>query len=116
MPGEWAATGGAAVSGENSFTAANRELYEELGIKSNEDTLKKLVRIKRKNSLVDIWAIRVSPETEQIRLQQSEVAEVKWVSRSQLEQMIENGEFHNYGKPYFQRVFDEIDEFRAALV
>ena len=32
MPGEWAATGGAAVAGEDSLTAARRELLEELGI------------------------------------------------------------------------------------
>ena len=39
MPGEWAATGGAAISGENSFTAAKRELFEELSIQSDEKTL-----------------------------------------------------------------------------
>ena len=33
MPGEWAATGGAAIAGEDSFAAAQRELFEELGIK-----------------------------------------------------------------------------------
>ena len=54
MPGEWAATGGAAVSGEDSFTAAARELYEELGIRSDRQSLKKLLRIKRRSSLLDI--------------------------------------------------------------
>ena len=57
MPGEWAATGGAAISGEDSYTAANRELFEELSIKSNKSTLKKILRIKRRNSLLDIWVI-----------------------------------------------------------
>ena len=28
MPGEWAATGGAAIAGEDSYTAARRELDE----------------------------------------------------------------------------------------
>ena len=28
MPGEWAATGGAAKAGEDSFSAASRELFE----------------------------------------------------------------------------------------
>ena len=54
MPGEWAATGGAAIAGEDSYTAANRELFEELGISSNRHTLKKLVRLKRRNSLLPI--------------------------------------------------------------
>ena len=55
MPGEWAATGGAAISGESSFAAAKRELFEELGIKSNRDNLIKLLRLKRKNSFLDVW-------------------------------------------------------------
>ena len=57
MPGEGAATGGAAISGEDSFAAAKRELFEELGIKSDKQSLKKLERIKRRNSLLDVWAI-----------------------------------------------------------
>ena len=47
MPGEWAATGGAAVAGEDSFTAAARELKEELGIDSTRQNLKFLKRIKK---------------------------------------------------------------------
>ena len=31
MPGEWAATRGAAIAGESSFQAVKRELFEELG-------------------------------------------------------------------------------------
>ena len=46
MPGEWAATGGAAIAGEDSFAAAKRELKEELGIDSTKDTLKFVKRIK----------------------------------------------------------------------
>ena len=49
MPGEWAATGGAAISGEDSYTAANRELYEELGIPSNKQTLIKLCILPEQN-------------------------------------------------------------------
>ena len=110
MPGEWAATGGAAISGEDSFTAANRELYEELGISSDEQTLKKLARIKRRNSLLDIWYINTDVECESLRLQEDEVADARWVSRAEFENMIENGDFHNYGKEYFQTVFDKIDQ------
>ena len=116
MPGEWAATGGAAVSGESSYTAANRELFEELGIKSNKTTLKKLLRIKRRNSLLDIWLIICDTPAEDLRLQQSEVAEAKWIEKSELCHMIDNGEFHNYGKEYFNAVFEKIENFKGALV
>lgn len=110
MPGEWAATGGAAISGEDSYTAANRELYEELGIPSNKQTLKKLTRIKRRNSLLDIWFVNTNIEKSKLRLQDDEVAEVRWVSRNELDNMIKNGLYHNYGKEYFDAVFEKIDE------
>ncbi|MEE1074583.1 MAG: NUDIX domain-containing protein [Acutalibacteraceae bacterium] len=116
MPGEWAATGGAAVSGENSFEAASRELFEELGIKSDEQNLKKLLRLKRRNSWLDVWFIECNTPAEKLVLQASEVAEAKWVSREELDRMIENGEFHNYGKEYFSNVYEKIDSLRGALV
>lgn len=109
MPGEWAATGGAAISGEDSFTAARRELFEELGIKSDKNTLKKILRIKRRNSLLDIWLTVSNLTVDELKLQESEVAEAKWVTLDELKAMIKNDKFHNYGREYFERVFQKID-------
>ncbi len=115
MPGEWAATGGAAIAGEDSFSAANRELFEELSIPSDETTLKKIARIKRRNSLVDVWLTVCDSPAETLTLQKSEVAEVKRVTLNELKEMIKDGEFHNYGSEYFTQVFNEIENFNAAL-
>lgn len=112
MPGEWAATGGAAIAGEDSFTAARRELFEELGIKSDRSSLKKTVRIKRRNSLLDIWLIHCDTPAEELTLQDSEVAEARWVTKAELSEMIEKGEFHNYGREYFNLIFEKIEIFR----
>ncbi len=116
MPGEWAATGGAAISGEDSFTAASRELFEELGINSNKDTLKKVLRIRRRNSLLDIWVTVSDTSADQLTLQKSEVAEAKWVKETELRRMIDKGEFHNYGHEYFNAVFEKIEKFKGAFV
>lgn len=116
MPGEWAATGGAAISGEDSFTAANRELFEELGIESDETTLIKAMRMKKRNSLLDVWMIKSDIPTDKLVLQQSEVAEAKWVTFSELKEMIDEGRFHNYGQDYFNRVFEKIDSFIGVVV
>lgn len=113
MPGEWAATGGAAISGEDSFTAARRELLEELGINMNESTAKKAFRIKRRNSLLDVWITGCDLPTEELVLQESEVAEAKWVTDKELEEMIKRGEFHNYGNEYFDRMFFETKNYRG---
>ncbi len=116
MPGEWAATGGAAIAGENSFAAAGRELFEELGISSDKDKLIKLARIKRRNSILDIWVITSELPAERLALQRSEVAEAKWVTEAELRRMIEKGEFHNYGKEYFESVFKKIEKYRGAVI
>ncbi len=116
MPGEWAATGGAAISGESSYTAAKRELFEELGISSNEETLKQIFRIKRRNSFVDVWVINASPDIESLTLQESEVAEVKWVTFDELQKMIKTARFHNYGREYFQKLFENTCLFKGVNV
>jgi len=116
MPGEWAATGGAAISGESSFAAASRELFEELGIKSTPETLKKLLRLKRRNSLLDVWTITCNTPIEALTLQETEVAEVKWVTVPELKKMISKGEFHNYGKEYFDKVFSKINRLQGATL
>lgn len=116
MPGEWAATGGAAISGENSQTAARRELFEELGITAQEDNFIKLCRFKRRNSLLDVWIVTYNSELSDLKLQKGEVAEVKWVTANELMTMITNDEFHNYGSEYFDTLFEEIDNYRGAFI
>ena len=116
MPGEWAATGGAAIAGEDSYTAARRELYEELGIEGDQNSLKKLTRIKRRNSLLDVWVITADIAEDELVLQKSEVADDKWVSRDTLEDMIKNGQYHNYGKEYFTAVFSKIEDYLGVVV
>ena len=116
MPGEWAATSGSAISGESSFMAAKRELLEELGISSNKESLVKLIRLKRKNSFLDVWAITKDIPAEKLVLQKSEVASAKWVGQDELKGMIESGEFHNYGDEYFDSVFEKLDDYRGSFL
>ncbi|MCQ2449467.1 MAG: NUDIX domain-containing protein [Clostridia bacterium] len=116
MPGEWAATGGAAIVGETPYEAAHRELKEELGIDSTPETLVKITRLKRRNSLVDVWAITVDRPAESFVLQKSEVDCVRWVTPQEFREMIHQGKYHNYGKDYFDAVFAGIEDYRSATV
>ena len=116
MPGEWAATGGAAIAGEDSFSAARLELFEELGIETDRESLRKLARIKRKNSLLDIWFTVCDTPPECLTLQASEVAEVRLIEKEALSEMIRTGLFHNYGKEYFDLVFEKIQALRKTPV
>lgn len=116
MPGEWAATGGAAVSGENSYNAAHRELMEELGINSTKASLKFIKRLKRRNSFVDVWMILSDVNASSLNLQKSEVASAKWVTGEQLRQMITANEFHDYGKDYWRVIFGAAEKFKGVNI
>ena len=105
MPGEWAATGGSVLSGEESQAAAIRELQEELGIRVLPGEIHYLRQFKRKNSIIDFWWARVDANLSSLTLDPNEVEEARWVSRSVLRQMIQQKQFHNYGRNYFSAVF-----------
>lgn len=94
--------------GEDSLTAARRELLEELGIAADRDKMLLLTRIKRRNSLLDVWLTESNAPAEKLTLQQTEVAEAKWITGKELKEMIKNGSFHNYGKEYFESVFEKL--------
>ena len=114
MPGEWAATGGAAIAGENSLAAAKRELYEELGIES--DNLVLIKRIKKRNSFVDIYGTVVSVKINELKLQKSEVCDARWVNSETLLKMVEKGDYHNYGNEYFNIITEFAINLRRAKV
>jgi len=106
FPGIWAATGGSAISGEDSQTAAIRELHEELGIKANPKRMEKVKRIQRKDNFTDIWLIHQNINLDNVDLQEEEVSDVIWVDEVTIKEMIRNGCFYNYGKAYFKYIFD----------
>ena len=113
MPGEWAAIGGSAVSGETAVAAARRELAEEMGIEVEEQDLKLIKEMVRKNSILNVFLVCRTTPVSELKLQTEEVSEAKWVHRNKLRQMIKSGEFHNYGSTYFDAVFQAFDKKSA---
>lgn len=107
MPGEWAAIGGSAVSGEAPKDAAKRELFEEMGIETDELSL--IGKTVRRSSILYLYLALCDLPVSELKLQEEEVSEAKWVHRNKLRQMIKNGQFHNYGSDYFSTVFGEFD-------
>ena len=114
MPGEWAAIGGSALSGETGLQAAKRELFEEMGIDVNEVDFKLVKNMVRKSSILNIFLVCRTIPVSELEFQEEEVSEAKWVHRNKLRQMIKNGEFHNYGKEYFDAVFGAFDRKSAS--
>ena len=115
MPGVWAANSGSAQAGEDSESAARRELFEELSIRTAPGELVYGGRMRRRNSFTDLWILYRDIDVSSLRLQQEEVAQAKWVTTEELIEMLGDRSFHHYGTAYFQFVFRAIERGRRTL-
>ena len=105
-PGLWSVTGGCAVSGEDIWAAAHRELREELGYQAAEGEVRHIATLRRANAFCGVFALFTDMPPEAFLLQKEEVSAVAWCGISQLEQMLVDGRLHHYGHAYFKLLFD----------
>lgn len=87
-PNCWENTGGSALAGETSRQAAVRELEEETGIVASEDELVLIGIEPTRDSFVDHYLLRRDVPLGEIRLQEGETADAKWVTLAELDAMI----------------------------
>lgn len=95
-PFYWECTGGSVLVGESSLEGAIREVKEELGI-ALDPTCAELIHQTRRDSVqdfYDVWLFRADVDISEIRLQQSEVINVKWVNLDILLDMFQSGKLH----------------------
>jgi len=77
---KWTQTGGCARHGESSFDCAQRESFEELGLKIDPSHIILVGTIKNPDSFVDIWLAMTNTPQDKLVLQPEEVQDAKWVS------------------------------------
>lgn len=92
----WAITGGAAIAGDDSYSACMREVYEEIGIKSDMDSAEVIFTLTRDVSIVDVWIIRQDFVIEECKLQTEEVSAVKWATFQEIRELQRQGQLHTY--------------------
>ena len=91
--GLWATTGGHPKSGEDSLTGMHTEILEELGLDINKEELT-LVTTEQDNKIIcDIYYLKKDIDLKDIVMQESEVADVKYFTKNEIEKMYQNGEF-----------------------
>lgn len=105
-PNLWDITvGGSALSGEDSRTAARRELFEELGLRIPFENLCPSLTVHFDYGFDDIYLIEKDVNWSMIRLQQEEVQAVRWCGKREIVQMIEDGRFIPYHKSLIELLF-----------
>ena len=96
----WSTTGGSAVAGEDSFTAALREVKEELGIDlTNEKGYLFDVDIYEEDNqqyISDTYLYFIDLDVNALTLQTEEVKQVKFEKMSVIKKMMEEGNFFIY--------------------
>lgn len=91
-PALWEITAGSAIAGEDSRTAAKRELSEETGIDITDDELEfahTYVSGGGSGSIVDMYIVRKNIGINKVHLQNGETVAVKWAFPEEFEKLIE---------------------------
>ena len=96
-PNMWDITvGGSALSGETSIQAAERETHEEIGYKIDLSKERPFFTINFDVGFDDYYLVEREIEIKGLSLQYDEVQQVKWASREEILQLIEERKFIDY--------------------
>ena len=89
--GTWENSGGAAKAGETSRQAIVRELFEETGIRAEEDEFELLDTGIDRNTIYDFYCLRRQVPLKEIVLLPGETDDVQWASFGKIHWMIRTG-------------------------
>jgi isopentenyldiphosphate isomerase len=105
--GMWdVSVGGSVQAGESSQSGATREMSEELGIDFNFTDILPHLTITSTSIFDDYYIIRQSPDISALKLQETEVAEVKWADFDEIAEKIRSGVFIPYYESFIKTLFD----------
>lgn len=106
-PGLWdLSAGGCAQAGENSRAAAERELFEELGLEADFSRTRPVLTVNFETGFDDVFEIERELEPERLRLQTEEVAQARWARLEEVCALLEEGSFVPYSPDFVRLLFD----------
>lgn len=93
FPLQWECVGGSALKGEDSLTAALREIKEEVGLDLPKDSGRLLLSQVRQNfrDLLDTWLWDYDGEADLTNATTDEVAQVKWMTVEEIRALFDSG-------------------------
>lgn len=105
-PDMWdVSVGGSAVSGDTSQTAAEREVFEEIGHKINLNHHRPVLTVHFDHGFDDIYTVIEDIDINNLVLQPEEVQAVKWATEEEIIGMIDDGIFIPYHKELIKLLF-----------
>lgn len=91
FPHMWSQTGGGVLVNEQSKETVKREAKEELNLEIKEDEIYYIGSYVRKNDIVDIWLVKKEIDINKLKLEPTEVENVKLVTFEEFDNMIQKG-------------------------
>lgn len=98
--------GGSAIAGDTSIQAAEREVFEELGLNISLAGQRPAFTVSFSFGFDDVYIIQKEVNLDELTLQQEEVQRVKWASRDEIMNMIDEKTFIRYHKSFIDIIFD----------
>ena len=106
FPNMWECTGGSALAGDDSLSAAMREVKEETGLTLLPETGKVILSGSGSDYFYDIWLFEQDFDLTDVVLLEGETCDAKYASEEEILQMQATGVFVPY--EYLEEIFQKI--------
>lgn len=103
--------GGSAVSGDNSQKAAEREVFEELGLEIDLTGMRPVFTMSFECGFDDYYIVEMDVDVSKLRLQPEEVSEARFAGREEVLRMREEGIMIPYW--FLGQLFDLRNDYEA---
>ena len=105
-PSYWdISVGRGASAADTSRQAAEREMAEEIGLHIDFSDRRPVITVNFSDGFDDFYTIEKDISLEDLNLQTEEVADVKWATQKEIEDMIDDGSFIPYQKELLGYLF-----------
>lgn len=111
FPLMWECVGGYVLKGEDSLSGAIREVQEEVGLILSPDTGKLIHSVIGRvfngvkfNDILDVWLFECNDVVLLEQATTNEVAQVKWMTKSQIKDLFDSGSMVHTLSYFFTRV------------
>lgn len=105
-----ALTGGIVSFGDDNYKTCFKEVKEELGFDLKKDDVTFLGFKKVNKALVNVYYTKQKINIKDLVLQESEVADVYWLSRDEINKLISDGKF----RPTNVAAFEILDDYTKS--
>lgn len=108
FPNMWECTGGSALAGDTSLSAALREVREETGLTVSPENGKCILSYKHKNDFLDVWYFHQDFDIKNVIFQPNETCGAMYAGKGPLLQMKKDGMLVPFF--YLDELFQKIDD------